>query len=172
MTRKTGPTEEVTKAICEAIEVGLGLADSFMKSGIGARTGYVWKERGRLGREALQADADAPVAPEDMRYVEFFDKLEAARLGAKERLLTIVSNDAVDNAESAKWLLMKKWPREFGDRVQVTIDAELEGFLEDCERELEPEVFQRLLVIAARRVSSEEAVRAHPLDRSATADPG
>lgn len=148
------------------------MSDSFRRGGIAQRTGYVWMERGRLVRGALDEDASAPVAPEDYPYLEFFDGVEKARLEAKERLMTVVTNDVIDNVESAKWLLVKKWPAEFGDRVQLTIDAELEGFLADCELELDADVYQKLLVIAARRVSSEEAIRAHPVDRSPASDPG
>ena len=133
-----------------ALEVMSTFKDAVASAGISERTGYEWLERGRKAR-ALEAENEGSVPVTEEPYLEFLDMVEDAQAGSKERLLTIVANDAVENAESARWLLRMKFPGEYSERVQVVVQEELDGFLEELEKQLEPDVYAKVLRIAAGR---------------------
>lgn len=142
------------QSVCDSLAVNLSLDDAFLTAGIAPSTGYDWRAKGRALRDRLKFEPELEpegIPEEEQAFLEFFEDTEQAIRERKERLLTVVTNDVLDNAETAKWLLTRLYPREFGDRTQVVIDEELKGFLEDARKELPPDVFQAVLRLAARR---------------------
>lgn len=145
-------TPEIREAIVDSLRDGLSNRDAFRLVGISEATGYAWLERGRKALDVYREDPDSPVPPDELPYLEFYEEVEAALPAGKRRLVGLVSRDAEKNPESAKWLLVKKFPKEFGDTVRMTIDDELGGFLADCEAEFPADVLEKLLQVAARRL--------------------
>lgn len=146
---------EVVTRILEALSKGMTQTDAFLISGISESAGWAWLCRGRKARELAQSNGK--VLGIDLPFLEFLEAVESVQLEGKEKLIDKVWKDAESNVETAKWLLIKKFPKDWGDRVQLAIDDELSSFLADCKTEFPLEVYERILQVAARRLGGERA---------------
>lgn len=84
---------ETVDAFLQAIRSGHGIETAAEFAKVPARTVKRWQQRGRDAETAAE-DNDAPIAPDDLEYVEFVRELTKARADAVVRLGTIINRAA------------------------------------------------------------------------------
>jgi hypothetical protein len=114
------------------------LTDAAQAAGVALPTLERWLTRGRQARSGI--------------YHDFAVTVGVAQVEAKERLVSILGDAADSDPRWAAWLLSKKYPREYGDRIHHVVEAEMDLLLDAAQVVLTPEDYVRLLSeIAARR---------------------
>lgn len=107
-------------AIIESIEAGNYIAVSAQANGVPERTFYEWLEKGRNGRAG---------------YTSFLRDVEEAQRKAEDRLVTIVSNAALDQWQAAAWLLerknYKRWGRKDKLEAEVNIKTDMSSLTDE-----------------------------------------
>lgn len=101
----------VKKTFLTAIRLGSTLTDACTAAGIHDSTYRHWRTQAADGKEP---------------YATFFAEVQKARSELKLQLLSTIRLRGAENKddktaiETAKWMLSKLWPEEFGTREHVT----------------------------------------------------
>ena len=83
--------------------------DAAMRAGISEATFYSWMQKARKSGAAVA-------------YVQFLESLERAQADLKAVLLARVQKASVDGQwQAATWMLARKFPKEFGQTVETTV---------------------------------------------------
>lgn len=135
--------EEVRDALVQSLQAGNTISDSVAAIGISESSFFSWQARGRKELERLDAGEKPKKA--EAPYVDFLESIKKAQFEGKQRLVTIISNAALDQWTAAAWLLERKFPREYAQRVQHTIETELDAALERLKVGLTPKEYNRAL---------------------------
>lgn len=72
--------------ICQRIEDGVPIASATIAAGIPESTYHSWTKRGREARAVLEANA--PLDPKEIVYLEFLERTEGARASALAKTVT------------------------------------------------------------------------------------
>ncbi len=144
-------TPDLSARICEHVRGGLSLTRAAGLVG----TSYVSVNRWlSAGQRQMRREADGALLSEDDRFVaDFARDVQRAQATWAEKLLGVVRKDVEsDGVDSAKWLLERQFPDEFGRRVQVeqVVLRELEKILDVARDALAPESYNALLAALAR----------------------
>jgi transposase-like protein len=144
-------TPELQRRVVEGIELGMPLEHAAMAVGIGESTLHRWVQQG--GEEAGA-------------YREFREAVREARARRTKKLLKHVWRAMEDKASSsglqrgdwkAAWKALETLePKDFGLKVRVQVVEELDGLLEELERVLPVEWYEKVLEVASRRAGGEE----------------
>ncbi|MET0401961.1 MAG: hypothetical protein ABW123_06130 [Cystobacter sp.] len=156
MGRRSILTKELRDEFCSLVTTTLTFEDCCRSLRIAESTFYLWMEKGREGREALERGEK--LVHGQKKFVRFLDAVEDAKAMAKERLISVIAQGAEDNPEDAKWLLIKRYPAEFGDNTKVTIEGELNAALDKLEEQLPRETF----ILVARVLAGQPGPRKSP----------
>lgn len=140
---------EIAEAITQSLIAGNTKEDAFAASGISSATVYRWLQIGRDAKEAKEKRGGV-ISEADKQFVDFHDLVESAQAHCRQRLITVISNDAIDDWHAAAWLLERLFPGKFGARVQLTIREELDAALDLLEQNLSPEEFRKVAGILSR----------------------
>jgi hypothetical protein len=117
--KRIGRPSELTpanaKRIVQAIRVGMTKENSARLTGIARQTFYAWMKQGKRDRDANL----------NTQHSVFLDGVEHALLESEKTMLKTVFDDG---ASGAKWLLARRFPVRWGDRMRLeaVITAELE----------------------------------------------
>jgi len=112
--------------------------------GIDARTLRIWHERARQG---------------EPKYVEFWGKLEAASSEAQSSMLVQIRRAGAKDWKALAWFLERCFSERYGykSQVKVSVEAELERFLDVAQTTLGPEAAAKLFAVLAGSACGEEA---------------
>lgn len=124
-------TPEVAEQIVASIHACNTLTDAAQAAGVALPTLENWLAKGRKARTGV--------------YHDFALTVGIAQVEAKERLVTILGQAAESDPRWAAWLLSKKWPREYGDRVQHVVESEMNALLDVAQSVLPQEYYVLLL---------------------------
>jgi hypothetical protein len=93
---KYGP--DITAEICKHLALGMGRVDSCLLSDISYETFTRWMEH----------------------HNEFCEAIKKAEAKCKERNVALIQRAAVTTWQAAAWMLERKYPEEFAQRLQHT----------------------------------------------------
>lgn len=110
-------TDHLTKKICEDIVTGMPQSLAARKAGISYQTFLNWHKAGEAEAKRLEVEGEEPDLDQKI-YLDFFDKVEKAKLEAIRDWVTVVYNASVVSPDWARWMLSKWAPEEFGDQPQ------------------------------------------------------
>lgn len=144
--RPTKLTPDVAQAILRAIRAGSYLEEAAAAVGVAQSTLYLWLQKGREGVDA--------------QHIAFSEAVERARAEDAVRDLALISSAAgrpVGDLDwrAAAWKRERKDPAKWGVKVRVTVTEELEGVLDDLQRVLPPEWYEKALEALAARLGGE-----------------
>lgn len=125
----------VTQKIVDLIRAGNYLDVAATAAGIHRTTLHRWV---RLGREQKRG-----------RYHRFLVSVEKAKAESESRDVALIAKAATDDWKAAAWRLERRTPRRYGQRVQISVQEELESTLDRLERNLDPETFEKVLQVMA-----------------------
>lgn len=136
MGRPSRLTPEIAKEIVDAISIGVPRDMAAKSVGVQPSTLYQWLSKGREGNED---------------YREFSEAVEKADSLVVKRALVRITQAATKEQHwtAAAWLLERKHPAEFGQRVRVVVEEQLNEFLNTLEARLPPDVFRQVLDASA-----------------------
>lgn len=117
--QKKGRTPKLTTAVIASmetfIEQGLTWKDAALLSGTTDNTVHKWRQRG---------NEDIEAGKENTRYAQFVQRLALAeaRLMQKASLAVVVASK--DSWQAAAWLLQRRRPEEYGQKVKSEVTGE------------------------------------------------
>jgi DNA-binding protein Fis len=139
-------TPEVHKRICDLLRAGNYLETAAAVAGIDRGTIRKWIKRGQGDEEP---------------YATFAADATKAMSEAEARDVLAISKGAAKDWRASAWRLERRNPKKWGQRINVTVEQELDEFFDKLERVLPAEVFAQVLEAAASEESgAEEAERA------------
>lgn len=141
--RPTKLTPELAQRIVRAVRAGSYIEEAAESVGVHRSTVFLWLQAGREGNDPL--------------HVEFFDAVERARAEDSVRDLALITQAATQpigtlDWRAAAWKRERKDPAKWGQKVRITLTEELEGFLDDLQRILPAEWYEKALEAAAARL--------------------
>ena len=113
---RTKLTPFVRKRISELIEQGMPPYRAAIAVGVTAPTFYRWRDLGERARENNGHGGENP-------YLLFVNEIEQSEARFIERNVARIDRAAEKDTENAKWMLERRYPSEFGKRVEVEIGA-------------------------------------------------
>lgn len=130
--RNTILTSELQKRICENLMLGLSQQDAVTLAGVSESAFYEWLQRGRNEAERLRRSARAKPRAREAVFVEFAEAVKKAVAQSKRVLLGRIVDAGKTTWQADAWLLERRYPREFGQRVIVAqeVQRELEAALD------------------------------------------
>jgi hypothetical protein len=96
--RKMLLTPALQTRICKLLSQGSAIKSACIICGVGERTFYDWRAKGKAGEEP---------------FGRFFSAVTRARETHKAKLIQIVMDAAHQDARHAEWLLERQFPSEF-----------------------------------------------------------
>jgi hypothetical protein len=117
--------------IIESVQAGNALSVAASAAGVQSATMRSWLERGAMQKSGI--------------YHDFRLAVEEAGFQSEERLVGIIANSALERWDAAAWLLERKWPARWGQRVQVTVEMELQKAMDKLRKHLPPKDFDKVL---------------------------
>jgi len=141
--RPTKLTDELAQRIVAAVRAGSYLEEAAASVGVHRDTLFAWLADGRAGKSEM--------------HTAFSDAVERARAEDAVRDVALITKAATMPAgeidwRAAAWKRERKDPSRWGPKVRITLTEELEGFLDDLERVLPPEWYEKALEAAAARL--------------------
>ncbi len=156
MSRPTSLTPEVQAIIVEALRRGNYRRTAAQLAGICERTLYSWEERGATG--------EAP-------YAEFLQVLKAAESDAEDMLLSEIRNaqpgvtgpggHGADLWQAKAWIMERRWPKRWAQRVRQAVTEELESFTDRLQKKLDEDTYRRVLDASREDAPGEGAGTRH-----------
>jgi len=116
--RPTKWTQELQDLVCENIMAGNFDNVSAEAAGLRYATFKDWMQRGE--------GADPTRKPKEP-FVSFAAAVRKARNEAQARLVQIIANSAITRSDDAKWLLERRWPKEWGSKSEMTLKGASDG---------------------------------------------
>ncbi len=124
-------------AIYGSLEIRPQITAAFRRARISDSTGFDWLDRGRRERLRLEALAEAgqkaKPLPSEKPFLELLEGVEDRRDRFEEDMAAVVRNNAVDNSEDAKWLLVRCFPGRWAEKTQRDVEQALGEFLGDLQ---------------------------------------
>ncbi len=125
-------TPEMQKEICNAVSAGSTWQTACDFVGIDVATFYRWRSIGKTQKSGI--------------FHDFYEATKKARAQGRLRALLQIQKAAnIGTWQAAAWLLERTDPAHYAPRVRVTIEEELNGFLNKLEKKLPPEVYREVL---------------------------
>lgn len=146
-------TSAVASDILASLEAGSSLNTAALASGVPDRTLDFWMQQGRLADEKGQGNL----------YALFFRAVTEAQARCEDRFATIIANQAQITWTAAAWMLERKFPARWGQRVQVTVEQELQKAMDKLRKKLDSKDYEKVLEILASDAYIEERVLAPAL---------
>lgn len=156
MSRPTKLTRKMATLIVQMLRAGNTVAAAAAVAGIRRGTLYEWLKRGARAREA--ADSSGARIPAEERVFAAFS-------ADVERALAEAECEAVTRIRSAKewqasaWYLERRNPKAWGRKEQIrhVMDSEIEAFVDELQRSLDPETFEKVVNAISGLWDQEEA---------------
>jgi hypothetical protein len=111
MARPTKLTPETIKKLCEAIRLGAPYEHACNYAGIGFSTFNRWREKAENSKSG--------------KFWQFWQDIKKAEGDATKGWLKIIEDAAKEgNWPAAAWKLERRYPTEFGKRIQQKIESQ------------------------------------------------
>lgn len=142
-------TPKLTKALCKTIREKFCTIEEAL--GVHGVAPSVFFRHLQLSREA----------PGGSPRREFSELIDKARHDSKVDVINLIRVSALDDWKAGAWLLERRFPREFGPRVRIHVEAELGEMLDRIEVAFasEPETLNRVLIALSGPTASRQAVQ-------------
>lgn len=124
-------TREAGARICGMIEAGASKKDAVIRCGFSESAYHKWVRRGRASMAKLEDGETLSEYESDL--VDFVHDMEAAMIEDKQTYINNLREAASDRApltrsaavSANKFMLQKRWPDEFGDKIKHDHDVSL-----------------------------------------------
>jgi transposase-like protein len=150
MARPTSLTPEVQTAIVAAILDGNYRVTAAQKAGVCERSLYNWLERGATG--------EAP-------FAEFLQAVKTAEADAESALLSQIRHaqpavtgeggHGADIWQAKAWIMERRWPKRWAQRVRQAVTEELDAFTDRLQRRLDDATYRKVLDASREDASGE-----------------
>jgi hypothetical protein len=157
-TRPRKLTPQVAADIFSSMEAGTSLKQAALAAGVSERALNDWLRTGRAVVAECERTGKRPTKTQSI-YVNFLHAIEEAGARCEDRYVTIIANAATLNWSAAAWMLERKAPARYGQRVQVTVEQELSRALDKLRKKLSPKEYEKVLETLASDQYVEEAVQ-------------
>ena len=107
--RRSTLDQKLQRRICGLLSQGSAIKSACIVCGLGERTFYDWRDKGRAGEEP---------------FARFFSAVTRAREAHKGNLIRRIVSAATADWKAASWLLERQFPGEFGRSEPRTIIIE------------------------------------------------
>ena len=121
----------VTQRIVDLMRAGNFIDVAATAAGVHRTTLHRWL---RLGREQKRG-----------KYRKFAEAVDRAQAESESRDVALIAKAASEDWRASAWRLERKAPRRYGQRVQISVQEELEAVLDRLERNLPAEVYEQVL---------------------------
>lgn len=125
----------IAEEVIASMEAGTGLEQAAAASGVARTTLQAWIAQGhdedQLGKNTLLA--------------QFYRATHEAGSRCEDRYVTIIANAAQVTWTAAAWMLERKFPARYGQRVQVTVEMELQKAMDKLRRHLPAKEYEKVL---------------------------
>jgi len=121
----------VTQRIIDLMRAGNFLEVAAAAAGVHRTTLHRWL---RLGRDQKRG-----------KYRKFADAVDRAQAESEARDVALIAKASPEDWRAAAWRLERKAPRRYGQRVQISVQEELDRVLDKLERKLRPEIYEQVL---------------------------
>lgn len=157
--RKTLLTPELQQAICANITAGLNQQDAAELAGVPLTTFYNWLRRGELEQNRLAQSPRTKPRPRETVFLEFWKSVKKAQIAFKQTHVKNIEQAAPQHWQCSAWLLERRFPKEFGQRVLVRqqVERELEEVLDRLEQRLDGATLATVLAIIAGEEGADAA---------------
>jgi hypothetical protein len=140
--RKLDPL--VTERIYGLIRAGNTLDVAAAAAGVHRATLHRWMKHGREQQHGL--------------YPKFLAEVEKAKAEAEARDVALIAKAATADWRAAAWRLERRSPRRYGQKVQLSVQAEFDSAMDRLERGLTPEEYEKVLALIAEEDDAPEAL--------------
>jgi predicted site-specific integrase-resolvase len=127
--------DAATEKIYGLIRAGNTLEVSAAATGIHRATLHRWMKQGKEQERGL--------------YRSFLDEVEKAKAEAEARDVALIAKAATADWRAAAWRLERRSPRRYGQKVQLSVQAEFDSAMDKLERGLSPEEYEKVLALMA-----------------------
>jgi len=135
-------TAETRAKLLEAIREGVSREAACAYAGISYTTLVRWLRQGRQDEEG--------------EFRELLVDVKQAEAELEIQVLEQIRQDLPGNPRAALSLLARRFPRRWGERVNITVERELTNFLNRLEARLPPEIFRLVLDESLAAAEAEE----------------
>ncbi len=150
--RPTSLTPEVQAIIIEALRRGNYRDTAAKLAGVTRQTLWNWEQRGEAG--------EAP-------FAAFFDALQKAESDAEDMLLQEIRSAqssipgeggrGADVWQSRAWVMERRWPKRWAQRVRQAVTEELDAFTDRLQRRLDDATYRKVLDASREDAPGESA---------------
>ena len=127
--------DAVTEKIFGLIRAGNTLEVAATAAGVHRATLHRWMKTGREEERGL--------------YRKFLNEVEKAKAEAEARDVALIAKAATADWRAAAWRLERRSPRRYGQKVQLSVQAEFDSVMDRLERGLTPEEYEKVLGLLA-----------------------
>lgn len=137
--RPTLLTPEVQAAICKSVRLGNPKEYACQAARISRQTLWSWEKRGEAGEEP---------------YAEFLYAIKAADAECVAMCIRRIRKASIESWQAAAWIIERKDPAAFGQRVKATVQEELGFLLRKMKAELDEVTWEKVLLVATKDAGS------------------
>lgn len=134
-------TPEVADRILSAIRAGNYVETAVAFAGLRKDTFYQWLRRGAEQPKGI--------------YREFSDAVKKAQAESETGQVATIRKASLEYWQAAAWILERRFPRKWGQKVRISVEEELREFVERLESRLPPDIFEKVLEASAGDFSGE-----------------
>lgn len=123
----------ITEALCDVMRIGNYLETACAQVGIDKKIVYEWLKRGAREKRG--------------KYTEFRFGVEKAQHDSEALLVGRIVGAGKEHWQANAWMLERKFPAKYGQRIRLTVDKELTDAVDRLEVEFrsEPAILERAL---------------------------
>lgn len=152
--RPTSLTPEVAETILAAVRAGNYKATACAAAGIHRDTLNDWEHRGARGEEPYREFSDALQKAEAESEVELLREIRSAQPA-------VVQVQGADVWQSRAWIMERRWPKKWAQKVRLAVTEELGALHERLRRNLDEETFRRVVDATREDASGDSAGTQH-----------
>lgn len=147
--RKPRLTREFEERIISLLTAGVPKEVACAGVGIDSRTLRIWHDRARAGEK---------------KYVDFWEHIEEAIAKAQASMLVKIRKHGDRDWKALAWFMERVWSERYGykSQVKVSVEAELERFLDVAQTTLGAEAAAKLFAVLAGETSFSETTAYSP----------
>lgn len=129
--RPSSLTPEISKTICNYVELCGSLEDAAAKAGVSRTTVFIWQQKGREQKRGP--------------YRDFLNAIEDAKAKRRFNFGAQMQKHGMKHWQATAWLAERTDPKHFGLRIRVHVNEELEAVFDKLQRRLTPAEYERAL---------------------------
>ena len=145
MAKPLSYTPEVHEELVGYLSEGNSLETACVLAGVTPRTCRDWLLRGK--KAVMASESESKPIPKKIAWAaDLYRDVEASQAEFKASELGKWRLNGCNDWKASRDLLARRYPREFGERINLTVDEELHAAMQRLEREFdaEPEILARI----------------------------